>query len=198
MGGSNTVISDAVMIGLGAKEANFLARWHSYAKARSCLGIQRRVIQTAYKIKMSSLHSATFLVPDFIPPSHLDRLLLQDPLGCYNQLMQPPSDSPPPASPQNNISSLKAPSAPDTSVSPPSIPSNSESYNCQWVDCSASFTDPEILYNHLCNDHIGRKSTNNLCLTCKWKDCGTSCAKRDHITSHLRGMSFSSPIMNQY
>ncbi|EIN14023.1 hypothetical protein PUNSTDRAFT_16975, partial [Punctularia strigosozonata HHB-11173 SS5] len=39
---------------------------------------------------------------------------------------------------------------------------------------------------HLCNDHIGRKSTNNLCLTCKWKDCSTTCAKRDHITSHLR------------
>ncbi|KAJ3760555.1 hypothetical protein EV360DRAFT_39526 [Lentinula raphanica] len=59
-------------------------------------------------------------------------------------------------------------------------------YRCQWQDCSQSFVDPETLYNHLCNDHIGRKSTNNLCLTCKWKDCGTSCAKRDHITSHLR------------
>jgi len=34
------------------------------------------------------------------------------------------------------------------------------------------------------------KSTNNLCLTCNGKDCGTVCAKRDHITSHLRGMSF--------
>ncbi|KAI0034144.1 hypothetical protein K488DRAFT_37650, partial [Vararia minispora EC-137] len=42
------------------------------------------------------------------------------------------------------------------------------------------------LYTHLCNDHIGRKSTNNLCLTCKWNGCGTTCAKRDHITSHLR------------
>ncbi|KAJ7170106.1 hypothetical protein C8R46DRAFT_1350008 [Mycena filopes] len=57
---------------------------------------------------------------------------------------------------------------------------------CQWQDCTLAFPDPETLYNHLCNDHIGRKSTNNLCLTCKWKDCGTSCAKRDHITSHLR------------
>jgi hypothetical protein len=65
-------------------------------------------------------------------------------------------------------------------------------YRCQWLDCTKAFNDPEILYNHLCNDHIGRKSTNNLCLTCKWKDCGTSCAKRDHITSHLRGKSFSS------
>ncbi|KAH0838141.1 hypothetical protein J3R83DRAFT_6392 [Lanmaoa asiatica] len=61
-----------------------------------------------------------------------------------------------------------------------------DSHICEWQSCSDAFTDPELLYNHLCNDHIGRKSTNNLCLTCKWKDCGTSCAKRDHITSHLR------------
>lgn len=60
-------------------------------------------------------------------------------------------------------------------------------YKCLWIDCGQDFLDPETLYNHLCNDHIGRKSTNNLCLTCKWKDCGTTCAKRDHITSHLRG-----------
>ncbi|KAJ8083748.1 hypothetical protein PM082_002514 [Marasmius tenuissimus] len=57
---------------------------------------------------------------------------------------------------------------------------------CEWVDCTLSYADAEQLYNHLCNDHIGRKSTNNLCLTCKWKDCSTTCAKRDHITSHLR------------
>ncbi|KAG1784182.1 hypothetical protein EV702DRAFT_1057903 [Suillus placidus] len=103
--------------------------------------------------------------------------------------MQSPSDSPPPENINSVASSLKALSQsppPDTAVSRSSIPSTSESYNCQWVDCSAGFTDPEVLYNHLCNDHIGRKSTNNLCLTCKWKDCGTSCAKRDHITSHLR------------
>ena len=58
---------------------------------------------------------------------------------------------------------------------------------CQWADCQVVAPDAELLYLHLCNDHIGRKSTNNLCLTCKWKDCGTTCAKRDHITSHLRG-----------
>ncbi|KAH7885982.1 hypothetical protein F5I97DRAFT_1809864 [Phlebopus sp. FC_14] len=75
------------------------------------------------------------------------------------------SPAPPPASPQ---------------------PKPAESHLCQWIDCDAVFNDAELLYNHLCNDHIGRKSTNNLCLTCKWKDCGTSCAKRDHITSHLR------------
>lgn len=72
------------------------------------------------------------------------------------------------------------------------IPASAHSsvvFNCFWLDCSQKFQDPVNLYNHLCNDHIGRKSTNNLCLTCKWKDCGTTCAKRDHITSHLRGRS---------
>lgn len=67
---------------------------------------------------------------------------------------------------------------------------------CLWLDCSQPFPDPESLYNHLCSLHIGRKSTNNLCLTCKWKDCGTTCAKRDHITSHLRGKLFSISQLN--
>lgn len=83
----------------------------------------------------------------------------------------------------------------DSSASPSprpphiSLPLESSSlYNCQWLDCTKSYTDPEPLYNHLCNDHVGRKSTNNLCLTCKWRDCVTTCSKRDHITSHLRGI----------
>lgn len=53
--------------------------------------------------------------------------------------------------------------------------------------CSVA-NSPEDLYEHLCQDHIGRKSTNNLCLTCHWEGCGVVCAKRDHITSHLRGV----------
>lgn len=84
---------------------------------------------------------------------------------------------------------MSAPLSPSPSVSPPraSPPVRSAAaHMCLWTDCSMSFSDPEALYNHLCNDHIGRKSTNNLCLTCRWKDCGTTCAKRDHITSHLR------------
>lgn len=58
---------------------------------------------------------------------------------------------------------------------------------CKWKGCTSAYEDPEDLYVHLCNDHVGRKSTNNLCLTCQWKDCEITCAKRDHITSHLRG-----------
>ncbi|KAK9464820.1 hypothetical protein V1512DRAFT_86616 [Lipomyces arxii] len=57
---------------------------------------------------------------------------------------------------------------------------------CQWADCGDRFYNPEELYNHLCDFHVGRKSTNNLCLTCLWGSCRTSTVKRDHITSHLR------------
>lgn len=91
------------------------------------------------------------------------------------------------------LSSAAAQSSAQDSDAPSSAPSQqsagsspASSHRCLWESCTKSFADPENLYNHLCNDHIGRKSTNNLCLTCKWKDCGTSCAKRDHITSHLR------------
>ncbi|TEB38964.1 hypothetical protein FA13DRAFT_1785234 [Coprinellus micaceus] len=101
---------------------------------------------------------------------------------------EPPS--PPPSTENPSPPASPAPeSAPPSSTPPATAPATADAapqHRCQWVDCTQAFSDPEILYNHLCNDHIGRKSTNNLCLTCKWKDCGTSCAKRDHITSHLR------------
>ncbi|CAE6475672.1 unnamed protein product [Rhizoctonia solani] len=83
-----------------------------------------------------------------------------------------PDTTPPPAPPATST------------ASPP--PADDKGYACQWDSCDKSLPDPELLYIHLCNDHIGRKSTNNLCLTCKWKGCGATCAKRDHITSHLR------------
>ncbi|KAI9434530.1 hypothetical protein F5148DRAFT_990051 [Russula earlei] len=88
----------------------------------------------------------------------------------------------PPTPPHADNSTSPSPRSPHNSLSLDS----SSLYNCQWLECSKYFPDPETLYNHLCNDHIGRKSTNNLCLTCKWKDCTTTCTKRDHITSHLR------------
>ena len=90
----------------------------------------------------------------------------------------------PPTPPHADSSASPSPRHPHVS-----LPLESSSlYNCQWLDCTKSFTGPEPLYNHLCNDHVGRKSTNNLCLTCKWRDCATTCSKRDHITSHIRGL----------
>lgn len=57
---------------------------------------------------------------------------------------------------------------------------------CRWEGCDKVFDAAEHLFEHLCQDHVGRKSTRNLCLKCKWADCKVSCAKRDHVTSHLR------------
>ncbi|RCK63555.1 hypothetical protein Cantr_09563 [Candida viswanathii] len=59
-------------------------------------------------------------------------------------------------------------------------------FKCLWGNCNTIFETPELLYDHLCDDHVGRKSSNNLSLTCFWENCGTTTVKRDHITSHLR------------
>ncbi len=40
--------------------------------------------------------------------------------------------------------------------------------------------------DHICDCHVGRKSTNNLNLICQWNSCRTTTIKRDHITSHIR------------
>ncbi|KAI8995018.1 hypothetical protein BDB01DRAFT_221985 [Pilobolus umbonatus] len=63
---------------------------------------------------------------------------------------------------------------------------NTRTFKCHWKNCHKVYIDPETLYNHLTNDHVGRKSTGNLCLTCFWDNCSVSVVKRDHITSHLR------------
>lgn len=62
-----------------------------------------------------------------------------------------------------------------------------DNIECKWADCEHVSPSPDELYDHLCNFHVGRKSTGNLNLTCSWEGCGVKCVKRDHITSHLRG-----------
>ncbi|KAH0527863.1 hypothetical protein TsFJ059_002787 [Trichoderma semiorbis] len=57
---------------------------------------------------------------------------------------------------------------------------------CRWNQCGLKFTNAETLYEHICERHVGRKSTNNLSLTCQWNSCRTTTVKRDHITSHIR------------
>lgn len=61
-----------------------------------------------------------------------------------------------------------------------------EQLPCQWVGCTEKCTSAEALYEHVCERHVGRKSTNNLNLTCQWGNCNTTTVKRDHITSHIR------------
>ncbi|KAH7135862.1 transcription factor PacC [Dendryphion nanum] len=57
---------------------------------------------------------------------------------------------------------------------------------CQWQSCGERCPSAEQLYDHVCERHVGRKSTNNLNLTCQWGNCRTTTVKRDHITSHIR------------
>lgn len=61
-----------------------------------------------------------------------------------------------------------------------------DSLICQWTACGERLPSPEQLYDHVCERHVGRKSTNNLNLTCQWGSCRTTTVKRDHITSHIR------------
>ncbi|KAL2014797.1 hypothetical protein VTN00DRAFT_2322 [Thermoascus crustaceus] len=61
-----------------------------------------------------------------------------------------------------------------------------QSLVCMWQGCSERCPTPEALYEHVCERHVGRKSTNNLNLTCQWGSCRTTTVKRDHITSHIR------------
>ncbi|EJD52149.1 hypothetical protein AURDEDRAFT_149616 [Auricularia subglabra TFB-10046 SS5] len=91
------------------------------------------------------------------------------------------------SSPSAQPQQTQAAPAPTQQPTPPT--DDQAGHRCLWLQCTKVCADAELLYAHLCNDHVGRKSTNNLCLSCKWKDCDTTCAKRDHITSHLRGES---------
>ncbi|CAG8177274.1 unnamed protein product [Penicillium salamii] len=71
-------------------------------------------------------------------------------------------------------------------VNSPSMNGVGEQLPCQWVGCTEKSPTAEALYEHVCERHVGRKSTNNLNLTCQWGTCNTTTVKRDHITSHIR------------
>lgn len=84
-------------------------------------------------------------------------------------------------------SSLGVPQSNLQQVQPPPPPSGShDNFVCQWQGCSARAGSAEHLYDHVCENHIGRKSTNNLNLQCAWGTCRIQVVKRDHITSHIR------------
>lgn len=73
-------------------------------------------------------------------------------------------------------------------IAPPPAGQSStiDSLTCQWLNCGERHQSPEALYEHVCERHVGRKSTNNLNLTCHWGSCRVTTVKRDHITSHIR------------
>ncbi|PBP28787.1 transcription regulator PAC1 [Diplocarpon rosae] len=69
---------------------------------------------------------------------------------------------------------------------PRPVIASDDNLSCQWDKCTERCPSAEALFEHICEKHVGRKSTNNLNLTCGWNQCRTTTVKRDHITSHIR------------
>ncbi|KAF2676126.1 hypothetical protein K458DRAFT_352256 [Lentithecium fluviatile CBS 122367] len=87
--------------------------------------------------------------------------------------------------PQNSSAqSQGTPQQQQASPNPAAV--STDSLVCQWQNCGERCPSAEQLYDHVCERHVGRKSTNNLNLTCQWGNCRTTTVKRDHITSHIR------------
>ncbi|KXG48783.1 Zinc finger, C2H2 [Penicillium griseofulvum] len=90
------------------------------------------------------------------------------------------------ATPTPSASVTATAAAATAAVNSPSMNGAGEQLPCQWVGCTEKSATAESLYEHVCERHVGRKSTNNLNLTCQWGTCNTTTVKRDHITSHIR------------
>ncbi|KAJ5155810.1 hypothetical protein N7492_008613 [Penicillium capsulatum] len=86
----------------------------------------------------------------------------------------------------NPSASVTATAAAATAAVNNSLNGVGEQLPCQWQHCTEKCPTAEALYEHVCERHVGRKSTNNLNLTCHWGTCNTTTVKRDHITSHIR------------
>ncbi|KIW15997.1 hypothetical protein PV08_06048 [Exophiala spinifera] len=98
-----------------------------------------------------------------------------------------PQDVPAVSQPQQQQGQLPQQPLLQTPQQPaPSVNAAGENLQCQWQGCGERCTSAEALYEHVCERHVGRKSTNNLNLTCAWGQCRTTTVKRDHITSHIR------------
>ncbi|RYP63476.1 hypothetical protein DL771_009269 [Monosporascus sp. 5C6A] len=102
-----------------------------------------------------------------------------------------PAENANPAAQSGGESSTSSATTPATSTtttatSQSGTSATDESLICRWNNCLEKFNTAETLYEHICEKHVGRKSTNNLNLTCQWNQCRTTTVKRDHITSHIR------------
>ncbi|ODQ79101.1 hypothetical protein BABINDRAFT_176675 [Babjeviella inositovora NRRL Y-12698] len=115
---------------------------------------------------------------DMVPAIHYPRLSDMPTFAPFPEQSLPHAEA---SYQQTPVSSV-------VSASPPKYRSKKSAgpFPCKWIDCKLLFADGSDLYNHLCDDHIGRKSLQNLSLVCHWGTCQVSTVKRDHITSHLR------------
>ncbi|RKL03746.1 pH-response transcription factor pacC [Fusarium oxysporum] len=70
-------------------------------------------------------------------------------------------------------------------ISVTSSTTSDDNLTCRWNACNQKSLTPELLFEHISERHVGRKS-NNLNLTCQWNSCRTTTVKRDHMVSHIR------------
>ncbi|EGC43741.1 pH-response transcription factor pacC/RIM101 [Histoplasma capsulatum var. duboisii H88] len=119
----------------------------------------------------------------------------QPPPSQQVQLSPAQPSHPPPLNSPSAVQQAVAAAAAASVVNPVPLPQNlssgpsqstAENLVCQWQGCQDRLPTAEALYEHVCERHVGRKSTNNLNLTCGWANCRTTTVKRDHITSHIR------------
>ncbi|KAI3580453.1 hypothetical protein IWW34DRAFT_581844, partial [Fusarium oxysporum f. sp. albedinis] len=71
-------------------------------------------------------------------------------------------------------------------ISVTSSTTSDDNLTCRWNACNQKSLTPELLFEHISERHVGRKSNNNLNLTCQWNSCRTTTVKRDHMVSHIR------------
>ncbi|RBR25828.1 uncharacterized protein FIESC28_01321 [Fusarium coffeatum] len=122
------------------------------------------------------------------PPVPEQKPQLQQQTQQPQQQQTPSGDSSSGSASNDSKSVTPAPSATSNTSqsSGAASTSNDDNLICRWNACNQKFPAPEALYEHICERHVGRKSTNNLNLTCQWNSCRTTTVKRDHITSHIR------------
>lgn len=67
---------------------------------------------------------------------------------------------------------------------------NSDSGNnpvpCLWLNCNRVFDHAKVLYQHICEDHVGKKRPVDYEYHCMWSSCRHPMTlKRDHLISHI-------------
>ncbi|KAI8664671.1 hypothetical protein NCS55_00977100 [Fusarium keratoplasticum] len=72
-------------------------------------------------------------------------------------------------SPEDRKWTMPPMSTPGVNSSRSTSPSafSNDNLSCSWNSCKQKFSTPELLYDHLCEWHVGRKNTSNLNLTCR-------------------------------
>lgn len=155
--------------------------------------------------RFKPINSSSTVMPNQILPSQqpqsqqhiISNGVISPPASAANTPTESSMRSSPSVSSSSAGSPLSAPSPASSTTSDPITPVKSttssaspqpasETLKCKWLNCTSTFDKAESLYNHLCEVHVGRKSTNNLSLTCRWENCRVITVKRDHITSHIR------------